>query len=336
MKTTRVSVRCAALCLLLASALASAQSSLDNSKGERPWARGVPADKQRVALDLFRDGNGALKESLFVKAAQKYREALAAWDHPAIHYNLALVLVNLDQPVETYEHLLAALKYGAQPLDADKFEQAQRYKSLIEKQLSKVEVHCDEPGAQVKLDGKVVFTGPGQYEAVVRSGAHTLVASKEGYLTLEQSPSLPPGELKRFDLKLYTQDDLTQYRRLFSGWIPWAVIASGVAVAGAGVGLQFASKSAYAEYDTSITGCAVSSGGCVPTPVIAGQRSRGDALQTGAFVLYGAGAAAAITGGVLLYVNRLQPYRVSIEGPKVSVLPQLSPGGAGATVEVSF
>src|SRR6476659_855341 len=72
---------------------------------ERPWARGVPKDRQAKAIALFREGNGALKESLFPKAAALYRDALQVWDHPAVHYNLALALVNLDQPLEVHEHL---------------------------------------------------------------------------------------------------------------------------------------------------------------------------------------------------------------------------------------
>src|SRR5437879_5618527 len=82
---------------------AQAQSELPGSRAaERPWVRGVPAAEQKVALDLFREGNTLLKESLFVQAAAKYREALRHWNHPGIHYNLALALLNLDQPVEVY------------------------------------------------------------------------------------------------------------------------------------------------------------------------------------------------------------------------------------------
>jgi alanyl-tRNA synthetase len=86
-----------------------------------------------------------------------YREALGKWDHPAIHYNMALALLNLDQPVETYEHFVSALKYGQEPLDSDKFDQANRYKSLLEKQLAGVDIRCNMEGATVKLDGKVLY-----------------------------------------------------------------------------------------------------------------------------------------------------------------------------------
>ena len=136
MTSKRRSALAAMLLALLASPAVAQLGALESS-GERPWAKGVPQAKQEKAFALFRDGNSALKESLFVKAAQIYREALQSWDHPAIHYNLALALVNLDQPLETHEHLLAALKYGAAPLDSDKYEQALRYRALVEKQLAK-------------------------------------------------------------------------------------------------------------------------------------------------------------------------------------------------------
>jgi hypothetical protein len=73
------------------------QSNLHESQTtDRPWVKGVSAADQSAAIELFHEGNGLLKESLFVQAAAKYREALHHWDHPGIHYNLALALLNLD------------------------------------------------------------------------------------------------------------------------------------------------------------------------------------------------------------------------------------------------
>src|SRR5690349_12569407 len=63
---------------------------------ERPWAAGVSPERQEAALKHLQEGNGLLKESLFVAAAKVYRQALTEWDHPGIHYNLALALLNLD------------------------------------------------------------------------------------------------------------------------------------------------------------------------------------------------------------------------------------------------
>jgi tetratricopeptide (TPR) repeat protein len=328
--------RLAITAALLVGSGAAAQGK--TAEPERPWARGVSAERQQRALELFRLGNAALKESLFVKAVQAYREALALWDHPAIHYNLGLALVNLDQPVETFEHLEAALKYGPAPLDADKFEQAQRYKALIERQLARVDVRCNAQGAEVKFDGKPLFTAPGRWTGVVRAGPHSVTATKEGFLPYEQSVKLLGGEQKTFDVALLSTADLTEYRRLWAGWIPWTVVAFGAIVTGASVGLHLGARGAYQSYDEGIQRCLDPvTGGCTPTLELSQKKSSADALQVGAIAGYAVGGAALVTGAVLVYLNRLQPYQKSVSvGPEVSLLPSLSPAGGGATLMVDF
>lgn len=322
--------------LLFVSTASFAQKAAE----ERPWAKGVSKQNQDAALELFRQGNGSLKESLFVDAVSKYREALKLWDHPAIHYNLALALLNLDQPVELHEHLLEAMKFGPAPLDSDKYEQATRYKALVERQLSTVKVSCDVAGASVKLDGKQLFIAPGKYEGVVRSGPHAIVASAEGYLTREESKSLPPGEVSSFDLQLFKAGDLTQYRRRWDTWVPWSVVAAGAAVVGTGVALHMSSNTAFKSYDSEISNCSKSSdsGGCIPTPTVLGEKSRGETMQTVAVGAYALGGAAIATGAVLVYMNRLLPYEVSPGDKQVDVAfaPVLAPNGAGASALVRF
>lgn len=325
----------AALALLMLGALpASAQQAA--SSEERPWARGVPPDQQKKALELFRAGNTLLKESVFVKAAEKYREALALWDHPAIHYNLALALLNLDQPLEVHEHLMAAMKYGVAPLDSEKMEHARTYKGLVEKQLAKVEITCDEPGATVSLDGKPVFTAPGSYEGLVRPGAHTFVASKEGHAPTNLSRSLPAGEKTAVALKLYTAEDLTRYQRRWPAWRPWAVLGTGAAVALAGGALHMQAKGSFEDFDTRIAQC----GGCVPTPDVSDLRTRGDSQQQLAFGAYAVGGAAVVTGAILLYINRPQAFRISVDeaaSPQgVSVTPVVSGRDGGILATFRF
>ena len=85
----------------------------------RPWARGVSEQNQRRANELVQEGNALIKESFFAQAVAKYREALEHWDHPGVHYNLALALLTLDEPVATHRHLSEAMKYGAAPIGQD-------------------------------------------------------------------------------------------------------------------------------------------------------------------------------------------------------------------------
>lgn len=304
---------------------------------ERPWARGVSPENQKAAQELFRAGNVRLKESVFLEAIGKYREALALWDHPAIHYNLALALLNLDQPLEVREHLEAAMRYGVAPLDAEKLEHARAYKNLVEKQLARVEVSCDVPGASVVMDGRPLFTAPGRFEGWVRAGPHTLVATREGYLPNNLSRSLPAGETTRIELQLFTAEDLTQYRRRWSAWKPWAVVGAGVAVAAGGGLLHAQARESYREFDAGVMAC----GGCVPDAGLADNRSRGDTLQTLAIGGYAVGGAALVTGVVLVYMNRLQPYQVDTPGApppeqSITVAPVVGGGTQGVWATFRF
>lgn len=272
---------------------------------ERPWAKGVSPDEQRTALALFRDGNAALKEGLFPEAATRYREALKHWDHPAIHYNLVLALRGLDQPLELRQHLMKAIRYGAEPLDAAKFETAKLIQDTVEKQLARVEVRCDEPGAQVVMDGRPLFTAPGKYEEFVRPGPHTIVATKQGYLTNQLSRALPAGELTALNLKLFKAEDLTKYKRRWSQAVPWGVIAAGAVVGLAGGGLHYGAVKSFDDFDQKVR----DAGGSKPTDELNSLRSQGNTMQGVAMGCYGVGGAALVTGAVLVYLNRLIPYQ---------------------------
>jgi tetratricopeptide (TPR) repeat protein len=108
-------------------------STLQAQEGDadRPWAKGVPLAKQEAARETFEEANSLLKDSIFKTAAQKYLDALQQWDHPGIHFNLALTLVSLEKPVEAYEHFKKAIAFGVAPIDEDKLERAKSYIALF-------------------------------------------------------------------------------------------------------------------------------------------------------------------------------------------------------------
>ncbi len=316
-------------CLLVLAGPSFAQTA------ERPWARGVSAESQKKALELFGQGNSELKDSLFVQAAATYRDALAHWDHPAIHYNLVLALLNLDQPVEVLRHLEAAMRYGEAPLDADKFAQARSYKRLVEGQLSRVDIQCDVPGAKVVMDGRPLFTGPGRHEGWVRAGPHTIVASADGYLTRQISQSLPAGQVTVVKLELFSAHELTAYRRRFPVWLPWTALATGVAVAAGGGYLHAGARGDFKSYDQSIIDC----GGCVPGSDIAETLQRGRTRQGVAIGSYALGGGIIAAGAALLYFNKPELVQLTaeeLENSRVSVTPLLGRDGGGISAQVRF
>ena len=310
-----------------------AEAEARSAEVERPWAVGVPKEQQAKALEMFREANGKLRDAHYAAAKEEYLAALAVWDHPAIHYNLGLALLNLDQPVEAHEHLVQATRYGAAPMDQDKLEQALRYKSLVEKQLTRLSVLCALQDAVVRLDGHQLFVGPGRWEGMVRAGAHALVGTHDGYVPVERAETFVGGEAKEIELSLFRTEELTEYRRRWAPAVEWSLMAGGVALVGGGVGLHFAARSVYAQYDTSVRACSTSvSMGCAPRPEITGLKLSGDVLQALSVGAWAVGGAALVTGAVLAYLNRPLPFLRKLE-VKVSVAPTLFPW-PGALVQV--
>lgn len=302
----------------------------------RPWAKGVSVDRQRKALALFNEANGMLRDALFPRAAEKYREALTHWDHPAIHYNLALALVNLDQPVEMHAELEQALVHGPSPLGEDKYARAKDFKVLVEKQLATVEYTVTIPGAILLFDGKEVLTGPGTWSSRVRAGEHNVAARAEGYAPTQLNPKLLGGDVQRLELKLFTDKELTREKTRMPKFVPYSVLGAGVVAIGVGALLHTSAKSGLEDYDQAIADCAATdpSGGCsARTPAMLDMKSSAESKQNFAAVAYTVGGVAVATGVVLVILNRPQSYRIDPLKAELNagttVTPVLGPDMAG-------
>jgi len=331
---------------------ASNETLQEGGGTQRPWAVGVSQAQQQQALKLFREGNQHHNDGLFKKAVELYQEALKSWDHPAIHYNLALSLMNLDRPIDVETSLQKAIKYGPAPLAKDKFDHAKEYLLLIQQQLATVEVICKKLGAKVSVDGREVFTvgptGPNAFKSRVRIGKHTFVAEKPGYNAEIEAPFIGPGETFRIELKLYTAEELTRTKRRWDAtWMPYAVIGGGIALGLAGGALQLSADSSYREFDDAVRRCSEAGGmnaGCEASAELADMRESGDTKRMLGYVGYGIAGAAVVTGAVLLYLNRSTTYQITAdeykreqrEQQKTAITPIVAPGMAGAMVYGRF
>ena len=311
---------------------------------QRPWAKGVTPEEQKTALALFSEGNKLLRDSIFVQAAEKYKEALTHWDHPAIHYNLALALVNLDQPVEMHASLEKAMAFGAPPLGEDKFARAKDFKLLVEKSLATVEYSVSVPGAVILFDGKEVLQGPGTWKALVRAGEHAVAARAPGYAPTQLNPKLGGGETSRLELKLFTDAELTREKRKMPVWVPYSVLGTGVVIAGVGALLHTSARASFDEYDAAIQQCALTdpSGGCsMRTPAVTDLESTAQSRQTLAITAYTVGGLAIAAGVALVIINRPEAYRIdpfkeSAAAGGVSWAPLLGPDLAGLSAAGHF
>jgi hypothetical protein len=315
---------------------ASSPAALDEPEPEGrpddpPWAIGVPADKQKRAKVLYQHGNRLLANALFAPAATKYRAALQHWNHPGIRYKLALALVSLDRPIEAYESIVEALRYGPDALEPDEYRRALDYQRLLRRQIAEVEVTCGEPDAIVTLDGKPLLTGPGRVATQVMPGKHQIVASKARYITTSQAVTLAAAARTRVELRLLAEHQATVRVRRWPSWTPWVVagVGLGTGVAGAALHWQADLNTRRANELVSVY-CSL---GCDVYPsVVRTLQDRASWQREGAYTGYATTATLLAAGALLAYFNRSQ----TVENRALQDLVRisLSPGGQRRTVSL--
>ena len=140
-----------------------------------PWAENVSKESQSKANTLFAEGNELFAQQAHAPALEKYKAAIALWDHPLIEFNMAVTLVRLDRILEAADALDKALRFGAAPFPAaEQHQQALDYQKLIAGRVGTLEITCDAP-AMVLLDGQAWLNCPGKRTARVLAGEHVIV-----------------------------------------------------------------------------------------------------------------------------------------------------------------
>ena len=310
--------------LVLTLVIAAASSS--RADDAKPWATGVAESEQSAALAIYRAGNSEFEESRYPQALTKYREALAHWDHPAIRFNMAVALINLDQPLEANEHLAKAMAFGAAPLGAEGYAQAVTYKKLLDGQLAHLRVKCGVDGAEVTLDGKPFLRCTGEATRLLMPGDHHLVATKPGFQAESTALVLVPGKEHVHEVKLAAVG--AKLVRRWGANRPWIVVGIGVGAALIGTVFELQSRSDYQSHDDLVASrCPV---GCPPDMPVS------SSLETKARIENIAGISFLATGGILVvaglvgvYLNT--PRAVSERTPAVTPVALRGGGGAIAT-----
>jgi hypothetical protein len=328
--------------LLLFALMLSTQAAVADERNERkerkerkersrPWVEGVSEQQQRTAGRLFEDGNKKFADKAYIEALKSYRLALESWDHPGIRFNIAESLAHLDQDEEAYAHVVASLSYGEDGLGPEVHARAVALKAELERKLGRLVISCAEFGAVVTLDGRKLFTGPGETTVWTSPGPHQIVASKRGRVTQNREEIVAAQNRVDLALTLPPLVTSTMMETRWAEWKPWAVVGGGLAVAGLGALFSVRAESRFDAYDTevsrlcSIDGCDLAD---LPDHVTS-LESRGNALNAAAVVSYSVAGAALVTGVVLLLLNRPRPVEVGV----ANVSPAVGPGGGGLVVQ---
>lgn len=305
-----------------------------------PWNKGVPQATRAAARDVFLEGNRLFKIPLFSRAVEKYSEALEHWKHPAFYFNLAIAQINLGQWLEARDSLERAMKYGAEPLRADRFDEAKKQLVEVERHLGRIRVRCPTPGAEVTLDAVTLFTGPGQREVWVTASPHEVTAKKPDYGTQARRVPVTPGAQETVELSLRKMVE----DRPWATWKPWAVVAAGAAIAAASGVVHGFSAHNFSAYDSGFGKLPCAAKGCTQPQIDQGDpqlSKRLDRARTEQRIAVGgylAGGAIMAAGAALVYLNRprLMEREDATSGASgVTMVPVVSGDTLGVLVTVS-
>lgn len=310
-------------------------ASLASVEGATWMANVTPEQKQKAQV-LFDEGRKLFAFPDFIRAEQKFGEALSEWNHPAIHYNLALSLRATESLPRAYEHLEHALEQGGLGLSEARRQDAKRFLDEIGAKVSILEISCREPGTAVTLDNRVVEKTPSRQ--VLMPGVHNVVATKDGYEPSKYSPALSPGKPAKLETRLYTAEDqfITSYRA--PRWMPWTVMGVGAALGVTGGVLLYRSNTLLEGVDEEFNGrSSCTDNGCPLDPAWRDKQNTSDAYKTWATVSFIAGAVAIAGGAVWLPLNKSTRKRAPEElDRQTTVTPILSSNMLGASAAGRF
>lgn len=294
------------------------RSAAADTERERPWAVGVTAEQQDRARSLHRSGNEHLRQAEFDAALALYKNAIAEWDHPSIRLNMAVVMLKKQWLVESYENLLAALRYGQGPLDPEEYKLALAYKAELEQSVARLEVVCDELGARVTLDGKLLFIGPDKLEIWVYVGDHLVVGQRPDQRTVSQSVVVKAHRKNRVTLTGWPIETERVLVSRWPTWMPWLATGAGAALVLAGLPLEWRARSNLASFEQAIAECDMDR--CPLTPTMQGMYDSSLRLNRAALSAFATGGVLLVTALTLVVLNRPREKTV----PRVVIAPAVS------------
>lgn len=231
--------------LLLIAALLAASPAL---AAPPPWADGVPEATQDKANAIYEEGNTLFAQQAHAPALEKYRAAIALWDHPRIRFNLAVTLIRLDRPLEAADELEKALRFGDAPFDKALYQQALDYQALLKGRVGYVEATCAKAGAKATLDGKPWFDCPGTQRVRVMAGEHIVEGKLEGWVPATSGRVVVGGgSSAKVDIAMKSIESAVVIKYRYPRWIPFTITGTGLAV---GIGGLFAYLSGRSQMNT--------------------------------------------------------------------------------------
>ncbi len=276
-------------------------------------------ESKAKAKTLVGEGTSLYRKGDYVGALQAFEAAYAAFPSPKLWFNIGQANRDLGRPVEA---LSAFEKFVALPSDASKgaLEDAQTSMEVLRRKLGRVRIECTRAGTEVSMDGKRLGQTPLSVDTWATPGRHQILATYPGAPIVVENPEVRAGTLlsvviqvpkavlpvSAAPLQLGTEAVAAQAKpasQAEPGWWlgrkwTWVAAGSAVALAGSAAIVGGLANSRFNDLKKSCGRASANGTGC----------SEGDinALQTRmttANVLWGLAGAAAVTAGVLFFVE---------------------------------
>jgi hypothetical protein len=318
----------ATLALILASS--AARADIKRTGGE-PWYQLVSPEAQQQVEVLFDGAVDKHQQLLRTDAMNLYEQALALWDNPDIRWNLAIALEELGRYLPAHQQLERAARWDA-ALGLERLTAVhERMHALETEHLARIEASSDEPGADVRLDGKPWFQGAARQSTLVLPGTHYVGATKSGYSPITLPVVVVVGQQVRVTLRMVV-DHAIEMRR-WAAWRPWTVVALGTVVTAVGAGLE---RQAFVHRDVAAKELAQLCNMSKCDPMNPRDNVRAATDHRWALGAFAAGGTAIAAGVVLVWLNRPRWLRPEVIPSAVELIPDVSPGEAGVSARLRF
>jgi hypothetical protein len=142
-------------------------------------APAAPLQDKAKAKALLGEGSSLYEKGDYTGALEKFHAAYAAYSSPKIWFNIGQANRDLGRPVDALE---AFQKFLDGVPDAAPEDKADAQASVVElqKRLGRLTIVCETTGAEISVDGKPVGVAPLAKPIWVVPGPHQVLASKQG------------------------------------------------------------------------------------------------------------------------------------------------------------
>src|SRR5664279_2990071 len=275
------------------------------------WAKGVTPQNQKDANALFAEGNQLFAQQAHAPALEKYKAALALWDHPLIHFNTAVTEIRLDRILEAAADLDKALQYGDKPFPSKElYQQALDYQLLVKGRVGDVEASCKQPHVHMLLDGKPWFDCPNTAKQRVLIGEHVILGEDPTKDLVPETHKVvvASGATVAQTITLRGFDSAVVLKYPYPRWIPFTIAGGGAALALGGLAFWFAGRSQMDEFESDFatecpTGCDAGLNAKPQEKLLAEKRDSAELKGKIGISMMIVGGAITVTGTVMAIIN---------------------------------